>query len=442
MGLEMPAETPSPRGTKRDLDALEVETPAKAPGVALAPRQISIVLTGGPCSGKSSILALLRDRLSKRGFQVVTVPEYATHFFANSDGFQGEWVGTQKEEDLQNIFLRYQMMQEDMFRDFASLNTKTSVLLLDRATLDQKVFTSDEKIWQAALRRSSVNEQQLLERYDMVMHLGTCAKVGEYEWGPGSNNPGRYHSPDEAARVDKILEGVYKGHKQLRMVPHCKLFEDKVEMVMEYLQDALHVDGLAGKRQRIPVRLRTSSSDASPQVVVPPEVLHHAQAFVTTSTFLDEAMQSSIRRRVRMSVDLWLEGLKSTKPMDVESLPRGEQTFEERQAIPEEDYLARRVISEVQYHKIASLARQAGVDRCVLSFQDSAGAHYELFYFWRSSRELILDFTVGSSLPSWLEAEPQAEVKPHPARHEQECSVKRERKLARHTTAEAAHSQL
>jgi len=381
-------------------------------------------------------LALLRDRLSKRGMQVVTVPEYATHFFANSDGFQGEWVGTQKEEDLQHIFLRYQMLQEDMFRDFASLNTKTSVLLLDRATLDQKVFTSEEKIWRAALGRSNVTEQQLLERYDMVVHLGTCAKVGEYEWGPGSNNPGRYHSPDEAARVDKVLEGVYKGHKQLRMVPHCKLFEDKVEIVMEYLQDALHVDGLAGKRQRIPVGLRAADRP-------PPEVLLHAQAFVITSTFLDEAMQSSIRRRVRVPVDRWCAGLRGSEPMDVDSLPRGEQTFEEREAIPEEDYLARRVISEAQYHKIASLARQAGVDRCVLSFQDSAGSHYELFYFRNSSRELVLDFTVGSRLPVWLEAAPEAEVKPHPARHEQDCTAKRERKLARHTTAEAAqeHSQ-
>mmetsp|Transcript_116585 Transcript_116585/g.329736 ORF Transcript_116585/g.329736 Transcript_116585/m.329736 type:complete len:218 (-) Transcript_116585:105-758(-) len=172
------------------------------------PRSMSIVLTGGPCSGKSSILALIRDRLSKRGMQVITVPEYATHFFANSDGFQPAWVGAQEEQNLQDIFLRYQVTQENMFHEYAALNTKPSVLLLDRAVLDQKVFTSSEEIWQSALDKNNVTEEQLLSRYDMVMHLGTCAKAGDYQWGPGSNNPGRYHTPDEAAALDKKCEEV------------------------------------------------------------------------------------------------------------------------------------------------------------------------------------------------------------------------------------------
>merc|ERR1719446_859618 len=124
----MAEETPPPRGIKRSLS-----TPDKAEEAR--PKPFSIVLTGGPCGGKSSILAVIRDRLRKRGMQVIAVPEYATHFFANSDGFQLDWVGTQKEQGLQNVLLKYQMMQEDLFRDFAGLNTKTSVLLLDRGTL-------------------------------------------------------------------------------------------------------------------------------------------------------------------------------------------------------------------------------------------------------------------------------------------------------------------
>merc|ERR1719162_760585 len=105
------------------------------------------------------------------------------------------------------------MMQESMFRDFAALNTKPSVLLLDRGVMDQKVFTSSDKIWQSALNRSNVTEKELLDRYDLVMHLGTCAKVGDYEWGPDSNNPGRYHSPEEAAKMDKTCEAAYHEHK-------------------------------------------------------------------------------------------------------------------------------------------------------------------------------------------------------------------------------------
>lgn len=37
-----------------------------------------IVLTGGPCSGKSSSLAYLTERLSDNGFMVFVIPETAT----------------------------------------------------------------------------------------------------------------------------------------------------------------------------------------------------------------------------------------------------------------------------------------------------------------------------------------------------------------------------
>src|SRR5208283_1974774 len=37
-----------------------------------------IVLTGGPCSGKSSSLAYLTEKLSNHGFMVFVVPETAT----------------------------------------------------------------------------------------------------------------------------------------------------------------------------------------------------------------------------------------------------------------------------------------------------------------------------------------------------------------------------
>ena len=37
-----------------------------------------VLLTGGPCGGKSSALATLNDELTRRGFHVITVPETAT----------------------------------------------------------------------------------------------------------------------------------------------------------------------------------------------------------------------------------------------------------------------------------------------------------------------------------------------------------------------------
>lgn len=418
---------PAQRGAKRPLEESERNTAPK-------PRQMTIVLTGGPCSGKSSILALLRDRLSKRGYQVVLVPEYATHFFVNSDGFQGEWVATDKEKALQRVLLKYQMMQEDLFKDYAALNSKPSVFILDRGTLDQKVFVSSEDIWTTALTSCGVTETELLARYDMVMHLGTCAKAGEYEWGPGSKNPARYHSPEEAAKLDKVCEEVYKDHKQLRVVPHCTKFEDKVEQVMYYLEDALGVDGLSGTRHRVEVKLQGD---------IPSEVLKQSQAFQITAAFLDKALQLCVRRKLRVPVDRVCGGLFKTtdSPANVAgaATPRGsnlcdvDPTFEERRAIPDEAFLARRTITETAYNNSLKLSLGAVVDEHVLSFQTSSGLHYELLYFrgLHDSHTLLLDCTVGAALPVWLEA--IVEAKPPPP---VESSF---RVFQRHSTAEAAY---
>ena len=40
-----------------------------------------IVLTGGPCAGKTTALALISDRLRERGYQVLSAPECASLVF-------------------------------------------------------------------------------------------------------------------------------------------------------------------------------------------------------------------------------------------------------------------------------------------------------------------------------------------------------------------------
>jgi len=316
-----------------------------------------------------------------------------------------------------------------MFHAFGALNSKPCVLLLDRSVIDQKVFASDE-IWKTTLKNNNVTEKQLVDRYDMVMHLGTCAKVGDYQWGPGSNNPGRFHNPEEAAKLDTRLVEVYQGSKQLRLVPHFDKFQDKVDTVMKYLEDALGVDGLAGKRERVSVSFPVDS--------IPAEVTSQGQAFVITSTFLDEAMELSVQRRLRVPVASWLAGLKG----DVQKAPEMpissshlDQTFEERRSIPADASLQRRVITEDTYHNQVRLARHASVVKFVMTFQSDSGQHYELFYFQGSGRQdVVLDFTIGAKMPGWLTVAPDV-VAPSPVR------PAKSRKLQRYSTQEAAESE-
>jgi len=387
---------------------------------ASSERPVVVVLTGGPCAGKTSAMAFLRDRLSKRGFQVLTVPENATHFLANSEGFQAEWAGQPAQVEMQRIFLEYQMNQEDSFKAFAKLHpTKRSILLLDCCTLNSKVYVSDEQ-WQQVLSlpgHAQLTEQQLFSRYDLVIHMVSCAFEGLYEWGPGSNNPGRYHSPEDAKKCDNRSLDVFANHPQVRVVPHFPEFDRKMQQVLQFLNDAFHIDGLTGKRRRQQVHVKDHDG------LLELAAQASTTSFIVTSTFLDDNMEKSLRRRATVPNKVWLDNfrkLASKSPLcrtvtkdDIEALRDGQDVMYEQRSHAyvkaavgsddEENYLTRRLIKAEDYYAEESFAcsKQSTV-KFVLGFVVDHG-YYELFFF-PSYTEAVLDMSVDvQSLPDWLE---------------------------------------
>lgn len=383
---------------------------------AEAPRRpFTVVLTGGPCSGKSSVLAVLKRRLSVRGFQVLTIPENATHFLANSDGFQPDWAGTDSQVEMQRIFLDFQLDQERGFHQFAALNPKPAVLLLDRSVLDCKVFIADHQ-WEKVLNhhtKPQLLEENLFKRYDLVLHMVTCAdgNEGKYEWGPGSNNPGRYHTPEQAREQDQRCFNVYKPHPQLRVVPSLPNFEDKVDAALTFLNDALHIDGLAGKRTRV----RVSVAE------IPKAILDMAQCFVATSTYLDTEMQHCMRKIAKVSAEVWQErfGLldeqakAGKQPLPVSqsatSAPVSPSSFEEsmyekrvRITPPDgQSYLTRKMLTEYEYSSELDFAKSSSVHKFGLTFV-LEHHYYELFFFPSQDGQVVLDRGECAPTPSWI----------------------------------------
>lgn len=397
------------------------------PGVCERPRPFVVVLTGGPCSGKSSALALLRDRLSSRGFQVLTVPENATHFLTNSDGFQPEWAGTFSQVRMQRLFLDYQIAQEEAFKAFAELHpTKPAVLLLDCCTLNSKVYLSEAQ-WQQVLKmpgKPALTEEELFARYDLVVHMVSCATEGHYEFGPGSNNPGRYSTREQAQDADRRSLEVFGVHPQLRVVPHFEEFDEKIGKVAEFVKDALHIEGLAGKRCRRACRVvceeelvaRAASAASSASMVV--------------NTFLDDRFHHSVRKHVRIPVAAWLQRFRQWRGCPaaaaaveepIQDLQASAECLYERRSqvqppdMPDKSYLTRKAIRAEEYHaavasRSVSCPEAALTTKYVLRFMEGA-SYYELFFFLNEG-ELVLDAGVEDnecqSLGAWLEPVPGA----------------------------------
>ena len=70
----------------------------------------NIVITGGPCGGKTTMMSTVVDELTARGYKVIVVPETATTLILG--GISPASVGL---IPFQNYVLGLQLKTEDMF---------------------------------------------------------------------------------------------------------------------------------------------------------------------------------------------------------------------------------------------------------------------------------------------------------------------------------------
>lgn len=196
-----------------------------------------ICLTGGPCGGKSTSLAIIRQKLEQRGYKVAIAPEAATKIITSGIVPGRDTSG----EGFQRMVLKEQLHNENMFR--AALEeihfAKDTVLLCDRGIGDQYAYM-DAVQMDAILNDEGLSREVAYSRYDAVIHLKTAADGAEefYQWNnPESddvgNNSARSESPEEAMALDKrTLEG-WIGHPHLRLIDNSTDFTGKVDRAID-----------------------------------------------------------------------------------------------------------------------------------------------------------------------------------------------------------------
>jgi CYTH domain-containing protein len=187
-----------------------------------------IVLTGGPCGGKSTSLSANTDRLQGLGFQVYRVPETATLLLGGGVGLRdaspSQVVGIQAE------MLHVMMALEGAFQAIAIGTGRPSVLLCDRGTMDVSAYLSAEA-WTALLDEHDWTVVGLRDRrYEAVIHLVTAADGAEAFYTT-ENNAVRTESPAQARMLDQRLRTAWVGHPHLRVIDNSTDFAHKVQRV-------------------------------------------------------------------------------------------------------------------------------------------------------------------------------------------------------------------
>lgn len=193
-----------------------------------------IVITGGPCAGKSTAMSWIQNAFTEKGYKVIFIPETATELIT---GGVTPWeCGTNLEYQLCQMQL--QMEKERIFEQGAKTMGVDKVLLVcDRGTLDNKAYMSDEE-FTSVLQQLNCNEVNLREDYDAVFHLVTAAK-GAREFYTTANNQARTETVEQAAQMDDKLIAAWTGHPHLRIIDNSTDFEVKMKRLIAEISSFL-----------------------------------------------------------------------------------------------------------------------------------------------------------------------------------------------------------
>lgn len=193
-----------------------------------------IVITGGPCAGKSTAMSWIQNAFTQMGYKVLFVPETATELIT---GGVAPWTcGTNA--DYQKCQLKLQIEKEKIFEQAArTMDAEKILIVCDRGTLDNKAYM--EKIeFAEAIRFIGSNEVELRDNYDAVFHLVSAAKGAE-EFYTTANNSARTETAKQAAELDDKLIAAWTGHPHLRVIDNSTSFEDKMKRLISEISSFL-----------------------------------------------------------------------------------------------------------------------------------------------------------------------------------------------------------
>lgn len=193
-----------------------------------------IVLTGGPCAGKTTALTWINNYFSKRGYTVLFVPETATELITNG---VAPWT-CETNYDYQRFQIRLQKIKEQIFDDAAKKMKNDKILIVcDRGILDNKAYMKEVE-FKRILNEFGTSETQERDSYDAIFHLVSAAKGKENVYTL-ANNTARTENIEEARKLDYKIISAWTGHPHFRIIDNSTEFEEKLERLLKEITSFL-----------------------------------------------------------------------------------------------------------------------------------------------------------------------------------------------------------
>lgn len=201
-----------------------------------------IVLTGGPCAGKTTAMVRIIEHFTSLGFKVFTIPEIPTIFSQAGMNYLTDNKGLFYEGEKATLEL--QLGFEDRFMRMAAECHEPTIVVCDRGAMDISAYMQPE-MWEEITAAVGTNTQELRQRYDAVLHLVSAADGAEQFYTTATNSV-RYEQMNEeglrmARELDKKVIKAWTGHPHLRVINNHEDFNKKLNRV---ILEISHVLGL------------------------------------------------------------------------------------------------------------------------------------------------------------------------------------------------------
>ncbi len=181
-------------------------------------KQMKIVLTGGPCAGKTTLAELIA-----RAYQhsVVNVPESASLLF--NGGFP-RFQPLEAQRATQRAIFQVQHELEAAYQ----AQFPDRALVLDRGTVDGAAYWPDGP--ESYFRDLGTSLEAELARYGCVIYLESAAEK-DYQMHK-AKNPHRRENWEEAKRLDEDTLKLWLRHPRFIRIENNRSFARKVSEVL------------------------------------------------------------------------------------------------------------------------------------------------------------------------------------------------------------------
>ena len=100
-----------------------------------------IVITGGPCAGKTTAMQKIVQEFTEKGYKVFVIAETATELI--NGGIKPFGNDPINAIEFQRYIMGTQLYKEHMFEKIANSTNKDTLILCDRGLFDNKAYLSN-----------------------------------------------------------------------------------------------------------------------------------------------------------------------------------------------------------------------------------------------------------------------------------------------------------